>query len=488
MANNPGLTFGGIPLTPFVDPTAGMPKDVNGLVKNPASDPVALKPVHVSAADHVKNMQQFLKNRGYTITVDGVRGPQTNAVVAAFHNHVSPQQFNTRNASKARSSATPTGTPSGHVGNVQPRVPAPRRGAVHTGKVGPPAQVGLGPKPATAGSDPYSIDPQKYAASAANAQYDPTISALQAQLDHLDPQHAQNVADINSWINQIIGTNKQNITDTGAFDQKNIQGFDDNAAAIASLFGGATAPEVAGYHDIGATELRGLSQNQNAFQANMNSILAAQGQDNVRAENESYNRSHADLLNQLTAQRSAKGQAYVTDLQTGISNARDADTARQALALAQGMQPYQIATAKAQAAAAKAQAASAKADAANSSATAKANLDLINAKVQQAQAAAKAAGGAWNLKNPNDRGSLAQAIRASIGNKQGWLRVSPKIALSNISAALDQAGLGSDPDAKSIAQAVFEEVLNNSHSAKLFRNVTYVNGKLTVKAKPKPKK
>lgn len=460
------------------DPTAGMPKDKYGLVKSPLKDPLAHVPVQpMSAADHVRNMQQFLKNRGYNITVDGIRGPQTNAIVAAFHKGISAKQLAAQSAKTAPQAAAAS---AGVKAPPVPGKPGTTKVIQPKGKIGipdKPSQVGL----AANGTDPFAVDPYAYAKSAANAQYDPQIAALQQQLGQLDPQHTQNLADLTSWINQIKGDNTQATTDTQAFDKANLAGYDQGAGNIAQLFGGAAAPDFSGFANIGRTELTGLADSQNAFQKNMGTILTAQGVDNLRSEQGRYDRNKSDLLSQLGAARTAKGQAYIADLQTGMDNAQKAAIAKQSLALAQGMQPYQIASAKAQAAAARAQAASAKADAANASATAKANLDLINARVKQAQAAAN--GGQWNLKDPNDRGSLAQAIRTSIGNKQGWLRVSPKIALQNVQQALAQAGLSSDPDAQAIANSVFQEVLNNSHSAKLFRNVQYVNGQLVVKPK-----
>lgn len=464
---------------------AAAPKGKYGLIKSPVNDPFAGLPVKpISAADHVRNMQQFLKNRGYNITVDGIRGPQTNAVVAAFHNGISPAQLAAKSAptQKAIPSAQPTRNGGGGGGRVQPSGPKP---SGSNGSRTPAAVPKPGVPDLQGGTDPFAVDPYAYAKSAANAQYDPQIAALQNQLNQLDPQHAQNIADLTSWINQIRGDNTKATADTQAFDQKNLGNYDQTAQAIASLFGGATAPEAGGFADIGRTELTGLADTQNAFQKNIGTILAAQGADNLRAESGQYQRSKSDLLGQLGAARTAKGQAYITDLQTGMDNAQKAAIAKQSLQLAQGLQPYQVASAKADAARARAQAAAAAADAKNASANAKANLDLINARVKQAQAAAN--GGTWNLTDPADRGSLAQAIRTSIGNKQGWLRVSPKIALQNIQQALAQAGLSSDPQAQQIADSVFQEVLNNSHSAKLFRNVQYVNGQLVVKPKPKKK-
>lgn len=433
----------------------------------------------LSAEQHVKNMQQFLKNRGYNITVDGIRGPQTNAVVAAFHNGIGASVFNAAHAPKARTNATVSNAAGGGGGGYTdirtPKHPAGRK----------PSGVKTATVPAGKATNPLAIDPYKYATSAANAQYDPTINALQAQLANLDPQHKQNVADINSWIAQLQGDNDQAIKDTQAFDAKNLAGYDQSAGNIAQLFGGAAAPDFSGFVNIGRNELTGLSDSQNAFQKNMDAIFASQGADSLRQEQNVYQGNKQDLLGQLLSQRQAKGQAYTADLQTGLNNAQQAQVAQQALDLARGTQPYQIATAKAQAAAARAQAASAKADAANAGATAAANLKLINSKVQQAQAAAQAAKGGWNLTDPNDRGQLASAIRQSIGNQNGWFKVSPKIALSNIQQALVQAGLSNDPQAQQIADAVFQEVLNSSHSAKLFRNVQYVNGKLVVKPKSK---
>lgn len=422
------------------------------------------------AAQHVKNMQQFLKNRGYNITVDGIRGPETNKIVAAFHNHLTPAQL----AAQTKLSAKVTGTRPPTSG------PAPRVTG-GGGKGGSkPVIPSRSPASVTPGADdPYAIDPNKYAQSAANAAYDPQIAALQQQLNQLDPQHTQNIADISGWFQGVQNQDQSNINATQAFDKTNAAGYDTAAQNIASLFGGAAAPEFAGYADIGKAQLGANADSQNAFQSNLKSILGLQGADALKQELGMYTHNKADLLSQIGAQRSAKGQAYTDALQEGYKMAQDARTAQQSLSLAQSLAPYQIKEAKASAAAAQANASGAKAQAA-------ANLALTNANIQKAQAASN--GGQWNLNDPSDRGSLSQAIRTSIGNSSGWLRVSPQIALQNIQQALDQAGLSSDPQAQEIAKSVFEEVLNNSHSAKLFRNVQFVNGQLVVKPKGKTKK
>jgi hypothetical protein len=42
---------------------------------------------------NVAAMQEFLKSRGYPIVVDGRRGPETEAVVQAFHDGLDPDEF-----------------------------------------------------------------------------------------------------------------------------------------------------------------------------------------------------------------------------------------------------------------------------------------------------------------------------------------------------------------------------------------------------------
>lgn len=435
-----------------------------------------------AAADHIRNMQQFLKNRGYSIAVDGIRGPQTNAVVAAFHNRVTPDQL--RNKGKA-TTVSPSISPgtfnskntgnSNFTGGAIDRVPTKK-----TPKTSTPASTSS-PSDASGNVDPYA-----FATASANAEYDPQIAALKAQFDALTPQHKQNSADLTSWYKQLSGLVGGQAQQQGIDSAAQLAEYDKAANnSVGQLFGGGGANPAAGeamaYHDIGRTALQGEDSAQAAFLRNMAPILGAQGVDAQRAELGSFNKNSAALQGQLGAMRGAKGNAYTQALAQGQQQLTQQQTAQQSLKLAQQLMPYQVQTAKAQAA-------SAKADASNATALAKANLDLVNAKVQQAQAAALGTKGGWNLQDPGDRGSLAQALRTSIGNQQGYLRVNPKIALDNISQALAQAGLSGDSDAQSIAQAVFAEILNNSHSAKLWRNVTYADGKLTVKPKAKTKK
>jgi IgA-specific serine endopeptidase len=448
----------------------------NGITTGPSVNqisPARQKEVaQATAAQHIKDMQQFLKNRGYNITVDGIRGPQTNSIVAAFHNHVTPQQLASKASGTVSSKAAQTPTA------PTQKAPAGNGGASRTTPTPKPAA------PATTAPDPNAIDPYAYASSSANAAYDPQIAAAQQALNQLSPQHQQNNADLTSWYTQLANLIGGQQTQQGKDSANQLSQYDTAANnAVGQLFGGTANPaasEAMAFHDIGHTALQGEDNAQANFLANMKPILNAQGIDALRGEQGAYDKNNATLGQQLASLKSAKGQAYTSALATGQNMATQAATAKQSLDLAKTLAPYQAQQASAQARTAQIQAD-------NAAAQAKSNLALTNAQVKKAQAQATGAGGQWNLTNPTDRGSLSQALRASIGTPQGTLRVSPQIALQNIQQALVQAGLGDSPEARDIAQSVFTEVLNNSHSAKLWRHVTYVNGQLKV-TRPKAKK
>jgi peptidoglycan hydrolase-like protein with peptidoglycan-binding domain len=140
--------------------------------------------MQVSATNNIKDMQQFLKNRGYNIGVDGVRGPQTNAAVAAFHNHIAPQQFNSR--FRPQHPASGKFVPAKPAGNVGRNVFTP-------GTSGRQAATGGGKGTST--GQPYSApgagqyDPLAMAQSDANAQYDPSIKDLTNQTNAAGAQN-----------------------------------------------------------------------------------------------------------------------------------------------------------------------------------------------------------------------------------------------------------------------------------------------------------
>src|SRR5881394_3062448 len=64
---------------------------------------------HYVPSGGVRALQAFLKNKGYAIAVDGIRGDQTEAAIKAYHDGIAPSAWNRRSvhASTTRSTARP---------------------------------------------------------------------------------------------------------------------------------------------------------------------------------------------------------------------------------------------------------------------------------------------------------------------------------------------------------------------------------------------
>lgn len=447
-------------------PNRPKPQMVRGGADIPGTAPLAFNDAH-----HIAAMQQFLRNRGYSISVDGIRGPETNAAVAAFHNHVTAQQFNVRHHGHPAPVTPPH--PGGGGGGTPPPAPPRRRPAVGGGGGGAPA-------PAGAGSGNYTgipnLNPYAYARGAAGAEYDPQIAAAKLALDTAGKQGTSDLAQILGWYKQLGGTAAAGTAGNAKTFNEAASGLDAADKNTLDLFGGAganpAAGEAAAFNDIGRTELTALGSDQTAFDRNLQTLLKAQGVEAGVREKNTTRTQITDLASQLAALRGAKGKAYTSDLFSGIQAATQQAAALQSLDLARQMAPAQINQANAQATAARATARYAGVNAANEAKAARLNNQRLAQQINQAKA-----GNDWNLTSDRtQRGEFEKALRASIQTQGGTFRIEPGASWRNVMNMLQQEGLSNDPNAVRIARGIFNETVNNSHAKRMWGQYNFVNG------------
>jgi len=364
----------------------------------------------ISATNNIRDMQMFLKNRGYNLTVDGIRGPQTNAAVAAFHNHIAPQQFNARFRPQHPASGKFVASRNSAVKLPQgPGVPAGYNNRSTGGDIGVDKATGFS---ATPGAGQYN--PLALATADANAQYDPSIAALNTQIGQAGTQNTANQKALLDYYNQMNALVSGQLSATQA---QGIQGAQDYASALgndAQLFGGAQAPQVGTTANQGADALSAVNQSQQDYLNNLQPLLKAQGAQGVQDLAGAYTQQSNSLNQQLQAQQQAKGQAFTTDYQQGLQNQSQLQQNAQALKDAEALLPYQLQSAKAQASVDATNAADApglnqaKVDQANS---------IIKKNMAEAQAAI--AKGATFGPGSKDRQTLIKNLGASMVNAQG---------------------------------------------------------------------
>lgn len=405
-------------------------------------------PVPRGVGDNVRAMQQFLKNRGYNIAVDGIRGPETNAAVLAFHKGVAPQVYNKKGKGPGK---TPPPPPSPGPPPVTPKPPK--------NTPTPPAA------PDTSGVDQL-LDPAAYASGMVNAQYDPQINELIRQITQGRADASSHTKQIQDWYKQVMDVAGQGAQFDAQAAQDAQQGYNDAGQNVLNLFGGpeanqSTAAEAAGFHDSALGNLVADAQANAAFDKNIKSIEAVQGAETQKSQFNADQQALKALADNLVQLRGAKGQAYSSAYQTGVQNRTQQEAAQQQLKLAQELAPSQVATAQANAA-------TAKANASTAAASAKANLAIAQAKLKQANAqtaAVLASGnGKWNLTLPAQQGALQKAFETNVYGPRGGLSLQPDVAWANLQQQLQMNGLANDPHAQAIARGTFLQGLHTSHS------------------------
>lgn len=428
----------------------------------------------------VKAMQQFLHNRGYSIAVDGIRGPETNAAVMAFHNHIHPQVFNRKRGGKStvpvRGAVAPATTLRGPgAAHTMGKAPKPVRTAPRGSHVAPTRSLGAGL--------PGAINPALYAQSMVNAQFDPEITEIRRQIGSGKAQGLQNQADISNWFKQLDQFANFANTRYGQQAGQIMSGNDAAATNMGSLFGGSAnpaGPEAGTYADINRTQLAQENLAETGFDNQLKQIMQMQGLDMRRRQERSDAAGVTDLSGRLTDLLGAKGASYGKALGDAQQMATQQEAARQSLLLARLMMGPQVAGAQADAALKIAQAQAIPSQAAmaqqqQADAHARISADIARTRAQTASLGQE---GKWNMQDKTQRGDLGAALRKGVQGPRGAFRVGPGVAWRTIQNILAEEGLDNDPSARQIAHDVMSQTMGTSHATRQWGAYDFVNGKV----------
>ncbi len=479
----PVTTFGGMPLNAgnFLPDIIGNPNNTvsnleaggregqNGMTPRQIQAAAKAQGINTktglpNAASHISDMQQFLKNRGYNVTVDGVRGPQTSAAVAAFHNHISAQAFNARyGGAKA----------AGKTGGNSPNQALPVQTPAQHARVVAGAKAAQSPAAANTTNNTQGYNPLQLAQSEANAQYDPSITDLQNQISGATAQNTANQSSLQNWYAQMQSLLNQQLSDTQNNATQGGQAYATALGNDAQLFGGAQAPQVGAAGQNNADALSAVNQSQQDYLNNMMPLLKAQAAQGQSDASNAYQQQSGNLHSQLQAQQLAKGQTFNTDYQTALQNQAQLQQNQQALNDAQSLFPYQLASAKSQAQADAS-------NAANASAINQVTLQKDNAQVQEVQSAtqknlaeaqAAATKGASFAPGSKDRQTLVSNLYKSMVNSAGTSVIQNPVqaqkALYTQAVAyglLNANGQEQVPGAATALKAVLQNVLASTPS------------------------
>lgn len=466
---------------------------------------------HYVPSGGVRALQAFLKNKGYAIAVDGVRGDQTEAAIRAYHDGISPTAWNKRSVHASRGSAS-SKVASARSGG---RAPVPVRrvatGRPPVNRTAPLTNPIAAANAASAAADPKSLTPEQMAQAAANAQFDPQIADMNAQIAAARAAGAQNVANLGTWYGQIADTASAAATQQQQNDLA-LQGQQQQGQQnLLQLFGGAGANGAAGeagaFTDINNAALQQLSAANENYANQMPTVVGMQGTEAKAASQQDTNSMLAQLASQLAGLTGAKSSAYTAALgdaqQTQYNAQQDAiknAQAQQALDLANALAPSQVRKANADASLASFNAANAPIAArmkakqfGMSMQRYQAELRQTKARTAQIIAGAKkaSADGKIDWNDPNTRASLAKQLRPIIQSKAGTWRMHPGAAQQNLNLALAQLGLSGNPNAIAIRNQLLQETVNNSHANKQWGQFNYSGGKIVKtgsRYKPKNKK
>lgn len=442
---------------------------------------VKKKPVNPLTRMNITQQQRWLADRGFNVTVDGIEGPQTRMARKAFINGVSPSYWNKvwkrnhsgGNPTGAGNAATPLPNAVGPVGAA----PGGGGGGGAGGKGGTVTRTPTGANPAQAASAGFEgqIDPEAFATSMVNSEYDPQIADAQYNLKYAQKSGQEALADLLGWNKQINNTfNRYDATD--AYNEG--IGYAEGAAGnVANLFGESTGAESQAENADNIGLMSALKASQGGFQDIMQSVFAAQGRDYARRATRESKNDVTKAQMGLTELRQAKGQAKGKALYEAQNLALNQATAKQALdqAAALAGPEQQIAMANAQ---------TAQIEAKNAPAIAKLKLKQAQAETAAAMKAANADSGKINWSDPTVVDSVSNgAISGAIGPK-GGLVLRPDLALQNILVTAQGAGAPASVVSAAIAKLV--RALNISHGKKQWARWKW-NGKSFVLGKP-PKK
>lgn len=258
-----------------------------------------------------KGIQNFLRKQGYNIAKDGVRGPQTEAAIKAWRNKVNAPVFNRRQRGPSGPS-NPNQLVGGGGGG----------GGASGGGGGGGSGGGGGGRANRGGGSPANyleglINPEKYARGSVEAEYGPMLGQMQRDISLQRRQGGQNLADLASWFQQLEGTRAQGATANAAAQQAAEAEFNQANLGITNALGGAAntgGAAAAGYASAALAGLTGVGQAQGNFDRNMAAILASQGVDARRSEQNRQSQIMQELMGKRQDMFKAKGSAFAKAL------------------------------------------------------------------------------------------------------------------------------------------------------------------------------
>jgi hypothetical protein len=300
----------------------------------PARDTTGTMDPHSPA--NVKKLQQFLKSRGYGITVDGMWGPQTEQAARWFRTHHTTTDSGAGAYNKKYAPATTVKPPPGVKGPAGTKTgsngPAPELTSENGDGPGPSGNTGVGLPDAygqmlstlmggiMSGSDSQG-NVNKLATAMTDAKFGPALGEMRRQVNQGTADAKAHQTTIGDWFKSLLGANASRNT----ADDKNLhsllsgsEGFMENMAKTLGDPGARRElAKTAGSNDA---LLRGLGANQSEFDKNMADALSLTGRDTLSAVGKSDDAANADLKGQLLDLIGQRGDALLANQDTVRNN------------------------------------------------------------------------------------------------------------------------------------------------------------------------
>jgi hypothetical protein len=276
--------------------------------------------------DQVRSMQQFLVNKGFHVSVDGIMGPQTKAAAAAFRaNHKGGEDWSAKQGIGVHPAAKPT--PDHGFRDANLLAPSgPSRAPADGGPVPPPPGGGTGGALQAllssllsgGGNVGVGYDPQGFG-NAAAAPDEAQAAAYLRQIGANPKQEAQNQSDISSWYGLDPGAASYKLSVLGRLGQARSRdaqaatdassNIGDLAKSLAGSIGGAAndgSASVLGAGTDAAGTMAALGESSKQYADDMNPLLAAEARGAQSRERGANSQALLDLQDKLAQ---ARGQA-----------------------------------------------------------------------------------------------------------------------------------------------------------------------------------
>lgn len=288
------------------------------------------KPAAATSAagvESVKQVQQILRNHGYNITVDGIEGPQTESALSNYHS--SSGNAKAWNTAVEGGKGSPAVKPSASTDYTPPagRVAQAAGGGKPPASTKTTAPAGQTLEQLIAGAtgnqlnpSDYTVNPGKFGAAEAAAQYNPQISAGQLGIKQATAQDKVNMADLGKWFGDAASLTASGAKQSAA-DYKSAE-VDQNAAGkgILAAFGGnagAGGQSIANTGNIASGALAQEAANTGSFDQMMKGMVGTLGASTKHTQQTADTTNIATMRQALTSLIAAKANALFTDTNTG---------------------------------------------------------------------------------------------------------------------------------------------------------------------------